>query len=220
MGIFDRMTLLAKANINDLIDKAEDPETIAKQVIHDLEDALRQGSMGVAASIAEEKKLKTLMDQAEEEGKLWYKRAADALEKGDEALAKEALKRKLNFDQDLSRYMIQHEAQFEQVKMLKNNLSLLERNIEEAKRRRDALIARNKTAEAQKKIAETLSKASKLNPLDALDRMEQKVTMTEAQAQAYGEMQHSSVEQHFDALEKEKSLEEALEELKAKISQK
>ena len=220
MGIFDRMTTLAKANINDLIDKAEDPETIAKQVIHDLEDALRQGTMGVAASIAEEKKLKTLMDQSTNEAELWYKRAADAMEREDEGLAKEALKRKLGYDQDLSRYVIQHEAQASQVKMLKENLSLLESNIEDAKRRRDALIARNKTAEAQKKIAETLSKASKINPLEALDRMEQKVNLTEAQAQAFGELRHDSLEQQFNALDKEKSVDEAFEELKSKLVKK
>lgn len=220
MGIFDRMTTLAKANINDLIDRAEDPEVIAKQVIHDLEDALRQGSMGLAASIAEEKKLKTLMDQAASEAELWYKRAADALERGDEPLAKEALKRKLGYEQDLSRYVIQHEAQESQVKMLRDNLSLLESNVDEAKRRRDALIARNKTAEAQKKIAETLSKASKINPLEALDRMEQKVNMVEAQAEAFGELRQDSLEQHFNALDKEKSVEEALEELKNKMAQK
>lgn len=220
MGIFDRMTTLAKANINELIDRAEDPEVIAKQVIHDLEDALRQGSMGLAASIAEEKKLKTLMDQAAAESELWYNRAADALERGDETIAKEALKRKLGYDQDLSRYVIQHEAQETQVKMLRENLSLLESNVDEAKRRRDALIARNKTAEAQKKIAETLSKASKMNPLEALDRMEQKVNLTEAQAEAYGELRHDSLEQHFNALDKEKSVDEALEELKNKLAHK
>ena len=71
MGIFDRMTTLAKANINDLIDRAEDPEVIAKQVIHDLEDALRQCNLGLAMFIAEEKKLKTLVEQANEDVELW-----------------------------------------------------------------------------------------------------------------------------------------------------
>lgn len=218
MGIFDRITTLAKSNINDLIDKAEDPEKIAKQVIHDLEEALREASTGVAASITEEKKLKALIDEAADESERWERRAMQAVEKGEDELAKEALKRKAGFDQDLARYTENHAVQVEQVKMLKDSLRLLEGKIEDAKRRRDALIARSKSAEAQKKIAETMSKASKLNPLDALDRMEDKVTMVEAQAQAYTELKQDSLEDKFAELDKEASADDALAALKAKMA--
>lgn len=218
MGIFDRITTLAKANINDMIDKAEDPEKVAKQVIYDLEEALREASTGVAASITEEKKLKALIDEVTDESERWEKRAVTAVEKGDDELAKEALKRKVGFDQDLARYTASHAVQLEQVKMLKESLRLLEGKIEDAKRRRDALIARSKSAEAQKKIAETMSKASKLNPLDALDRMEDKVAMVEAQAQAYTELKQDTLEDKFAELDKETSADDALAALKAKMA--
>lgn len=220
MGIFDRITTLAKANINDMIDKAEDPEKIAKQVIYDLEQALQEASTGVAAAITEEKKLKALILESEDESERWEKRAMAAVEKGEDTLAKEALKRKAGFDQDLARYREQHAVQAEQAKMLKDSLKALESRIEEAKRRRDALIARSKSAEAQKKIAETMSKASKLNPLDALDRMEDKVAMTEAQAQAYQELKQDSLEDQFRELDKEAQVEDDLAALKAKMAKK
>ncbi len=218
MGIFDRISTLAKSNVNDLIDKAEDPEKIAKQVIHDLEEALRQASTGVAASITEEKKLKSLIDEVTDESERWEKRAIAAVEKGEDELAMEALKRKAGFDEDLARYTESHTVQAEQVKMLKESLRLLEAKIEDAKRRRDALIARSKSAEAQKKIAETMSKASKLNPLDALDRMEDKVNLVEAQAQAYSELKQDRLEDKFAELDKESSAQDALAALKAKMA--
>ncbi len=218
MGIFDRINILAKSNINDLIDKAEDPEKIAKQVIYDLEEALREASTGVAASITEEKKLKSLIDECEDESERWEKRAMTAIEKGEDDLAKEALKRKGGFDNDLTRYRESHIVQLEQVKMLKDSLRLLEGKIEDAKRRRDSLIARSKSAEAQKKIAETMSKASKLNPLDVLDRMEDKVAMVEAQAQAYTELKQDSLEDKFAELDKESGADDALAALKAKMA--
>jgi phage shock protein A len=218
VGIFDRINILAKSNINDLIDKAEDPEKIAKQVIYDLETALREASTGVAASITEEKKLKALIDECEDESERWEKRAMTAIEKGEDDLAKEALKRKGGFDNDLVRYRESHTVQLEQVKMLKDSLRMLEGKIEDAKRRRDSLIARSKSAEAQKKIAETMSKASKLNPLDVLDRMEDKVAMVEAQAQAYTELKQDSLEDKFAELDKESGADDALAALKAKMA--
>lgn len=218
MGIFDRINILAKSNINDLIDKAEDPEKIAKQVIYDLEEALREASTGVAASITEEKKLKALIDECEDESERWEKRAMTAIEKGEDDLAKEALKRKGGFDNDLTRYRESHTVQLDQVKMLKDSLRMLEGKIEDAKRRRDSLIARSKSAEAQKKIAETMSKASKLNPLDVLDRMEDKVAMVEAQAQAYTELKQDSLEDKFAELDKESGADDALAALKAKMA--
>lgn len=218
MGIFDRITNLAKANINDLIDKAEDPEKIAKQVIYDLEEAFKEATAGVAAAIMEEKKLLTLMTQAQEESVKWEKRAMAAIEKGDDQLAKEALKRRISFEEDSKRYHSEHEDRLDQVRELKESLRLLEDKIDEAKRRRDALIARSKSAEAQVKIAKTLNGAAQTDPMEALKRMEEKVMMTEAQAEAYAEIKSESVESKFKKIEKEESVEDALIALKHKMN--
>lgn len=218
MSIFERITNLAKANINDIIDKAEDPEKIAKQVIYDLEEAFKEATAGVAAAIMEEKKLLTLMTQSKEESLKWEKRAMAAIEKGDDALAKEALKRRISFEDDSKRYESEHENRLDLVRELKESLRMLEDKIDEAKRRRDALIARSKSAEAQVKIAKTLSGASQTDPLEALKRMEEKVMHTEAQVEAYAELKSESVESKFKKLESEDTLENELAALKSKMN--
>lgn len=218
MSIFERITNLAKANINDIIDKAEDPEKIAKQVIYDLEEAFKEATAGVAAAIMEEKKLLTLMTQSKEESLKWEKRAMAAIEKGDDALAKEALKRRISFEDDSKRYESEHENRLDLVRELKESLRMLEDKIDEAKRRRDALIARSKSAEAQVKIAKTLSGASQTDPMEALKRMEEKVMHTEAQVEAYAELKSESVESKFKKLESEDTLENELAALKSKMN--
>lgn len=218
MGIFDRITNLAKANLNDLIDKAEDPEKIAKQVIYDLEEAYKEASAGVAASIAEEKKLHSLLMSSEEESQKWEKRAMAAIEKGDDALAKEALKKRISFDDDAKRFKAEHENRLDQVRDLKESLKLLEEKIEDAKRRRDSLIARSKSASAQAKIAKTMNSVSHTDPLEALKRMEEKVIMEESVAVAYTELKSESTEAKFAAIEKEVTVDEALSALKSKMN--
>lgn len=217
MTIFDRIATLAKANINDLIDKAEDPEKVAKQVIYDLEQILRESSAGLAAAIAEEKRLQGQIRLLSEDSDKWEKRAATALEKEDEALAREALKRKLEADEEAARHEEYLEKQSERVKDLRSNLKTLEAQIEDAKRRRDALIARNNSAEAQKKMAMTMSKASSANPMEALDRMEAKVMLTEAKAEAFGELKRERMEDKFKAMDQEDAVSEALAALKEKV---
>lgn len=217
MTIFDRIATLAKANINDLIDKAEDPEKVAKQVIYDLEQILRESSAGLAAAIAEEKRLQGQIRLLTEDSEKWEKRAATALEKEDESLAREALKRKLEADEEMARHEDYLEKQAERVKDLRSNLKTLESQIEDAKRRRDALIARHNSAEAQKKMAMTMSKASSTNPMEALDRMEAKVMLTEAKAEAFGEIKREQVEDKFKAMDQEDAISEALAALKEKV---
>ncbi len=223
MSIFERITQLLKANVNDLIDRAEEPEKIAKQVIYDLEETVKEVSAGVAAAIAEEKRLLGLKNTASEEVAKWEKRAMAAIEKGDDTLAKEALKRKLEADRELKLYEQSHENQLDQVRSLKEGLRALDEKVKEAIRRRDALIARKRSAEAQKTLSETLGKAGSLGHMDALNKMEEKVNHMERTAEAYEtlneERRAQDLDSHFENLDKDEALEEAFSALKAKMKQ-
>jgi|LSQX01.2.fsa_nt_gb phage shock protein A len=220
MSIFKRFSDVVRANINALIDKAEDPEKMANQIIMDLEKLQREATQGVAATIAEEKRLKRLVEQNRAEMEKWEARAIDCLKRGDEALAREALAQKQRFEADFANYCRQHEAQVEQVNALKENLRQLNEKIEEAKRRRDAIIARSKAARTQSAISQAMSETTTGDLLGKLDKMEEKVQQKEAMAEAYAELSlGDDIERRFREAEKQKSVDEELAALKEKLNQ-
>src|SRR5205809_4202715 len=99
MGILDRVSTLLRANINDLIDRAEDPEKVVRQLIYDMNNNLLQVKTQVAASIADEKQLKQRWDDNESKSQEWQRRAELAVEKSQDDLAREALARRNSFQQ-------------------------------------------------------------------------------------------------------------------------
>jgi len=137
MSILDRFSDVVKSNINALIDRAEDPEKMANQIILDLEKIQKEVTEGVALSIAEEKRLKTLVEQNRNDAERWENRAVEALKKGEEAMAREALQQKQKAEGDYETYRLQHEKQVAAVSTLKDNLRQMNEKIEEARRRRD-----------------------------------------------------------------------------------
>jgi len=219
MGIFSRFSDVVRANINALIDRAEDPEKMANQIILDLEKMQREATQAVAATIAEEKKLKQLVEQNRAEMEKWEARAVESLKRGDEGMAREALAQKQKFEADFETFSRQHQAQVEQVNTLKENLRQLNEKIDEAKRRRDALIARNRAAEAQSTISQAMSSSTTSDVLGKLDKMEEKVRQKEATAEAYTELnQEDDLESRFKEAEKKKSIDDELAALKEKLN--
>lgn len=218
MGILNRFSDVVKSNINALIDRAEDPEKMANQIILDLEKIQQEVTAGVASSIAEEKRLKNLVEQNSAEVKRWENRAIESLKRGEDDMAREALQQKNRFQQDYETYRQQHEQQVAAVNQLKENLRQMNQKLDEARRRRDNLIARQTTARTQKTMAKATSTASSLDVMGKLDRMERKVDETAAMAQAYQELnQEGDLEARFKKMENEQSIESELEALRAKI---
>jgi phage shock protein A len=188
MGIFDRLSTLIKSNLNDLISSAENPEKMLNQIIVDMRNQLAKAKQQVAASIADEKRLK---DQADSEFKLadeWDKRAMLAVNEGRDDLAKQALLRgqeHLEHGQQLATTWETHKVETEK---LKQSLRDLNDKIEEAKRKKNLLLARQRRAEAQARISQTMSGLSDNSAFDAFARMEEKITANERQLQAAQEI--------------------------------
>ncbi len=188
MGIFDRLSTLIKSNLNDLISSAENPEKMLNQIIVDMRNQLAKAKQQVAASIADEKKLK---DQADAEFKLaddWDKRAMLAVNEGRDDLAKQALLRgqeHLEHGQQLAATWETHKMETEK---LKQSLRDLNDKIEEAKRKKNLLLARQRRAEAQARISQTMSGLSDNSAFEAFARMEEKITSNERQLQAAQEI--------------------------------
>ncbi len=188
MGIFDRLSTLIKSNLNDLISTAENPEKMLNQIIVDMRNQLAKAKQQVAASIADEKRLK---DQADAEFKLaddWDKRAMLAVNEGRDDLAKQALLRgqeHLEHGQQLASTWEAHRSETEK---LKQSLRDLNDKIEEAKRKKNLLLARQRRAEAQARISQTMSGMGDNSAFEAFARMEEKISTNERQLQAAQEI--------------------------------
>ena len=156
MGIFAASPRSSKSNLNDLISRSEDPEKMLNQVVLDMNNQLVEAKKQVAVSIADEKRLAKQSEQEMANAAEWERRAMLAIRAGDDDLAKEALARKKEHDQLASTYKDQWQKQKNAVEQLKTALRMLNNKIEEAKRKKNVLIARKKRAEAQKAIQETM----------------------------------------------------------------
>ncbi|MDE5094202.1 MAG: PspA/IM30 family protein, partial [Trichodesmium sp. St11_bin5] len=146
MGLFDRISRIFRANVNEMVNNAEDPQKILEQSILDMQEDLVQLRQAVASGIATQKRTQQQYNQAESQAKQWYSRAQLALQKGDENLAKEALQRKNTYSQTANTIKVSLESQTSQVETLKRNLTALEGKISEAKAKKDILNARLKAA--------------------------------------------------------------------------
>lgn len=221
MGIFARLARLIKSNINDLISRSEDPEKMLNQIVIDMNTQLIEAKKQVAASIADEKRLAKQAEQEASNAAEWERRAMMAVRAGDDNLAKEALSRKKEHGALAEQYQQQWQKQKASVDQLKLALRALNTKIEEAKRKKNLLIARKKRAEAQKAIQATMSGMRTASAFEAFDQMAEKIETMEAEAEAGAELAEEytgDVLAHkFSELEATAGAEEDLEALKRKM---
>jgi len=221
MGIFSRLAQLIKSNLNDLISKSEDPEKMLNQVVLDMNTQLVEAKKQVAASIADEKRLAKQHEQEIANAAEWERRAMMALRAGNEELAKEALARKKEHDSLAATYQDQWGKQKKAVEQLKTALRMLNEKIEEAKRKKNVLIARKKRAEAQKAIQETMTGLRDQSAFETFDRMAGKIDQLEAEAEAGAELQEEYtgdiLASKFAGLERTAGADEELLALKQKM---
>jgi phage shock protein A len=221
MGIFSRLAQLIRSNLNDLISRSEDPEKMLNQVVLDMNNQLVEAKKQVAASIADEKRLAKQFEQEMANAAEWERRAMMALRAGNEELAKEALGRKREHDELAATFKEQWTKQKAAVDQLKKALRLLNDKIEEAKRKKNVLIARKKRAEAQKAIQETMSGLRDQSAFETFDRMSQKIDQIEAEAEAQGELAEEYtgdvLASQFQSLERSATADDDLVALKRKM---
>ena len=221
MGLFARLGTLIKSNINDLVSKAEDPEKMLSQILTDMKNQLVEAKKQVAVAIGDEKRLKKQWDDEIASAKEWERKAMLAVQAGDDNLAKEALARQKEHAQSAVQFEEQWHLQRDSVEKLKEQLRTLNTKIEEAKRKKNILVARAKRAEAQRTIQSTMAGLSDTSAFDTFDRMAEKVDQLEAEAEATtelaGELTGDTLQQKFKALESHGNSDYALQELKAKM---
>src|SRR5579884_1991540 len=215
MGIFDRLSTLIRSNINDLISRAEDPEKMLNQLIVDMRGQLAKAKQQVAAAIADEKRLAAQVEQERKSAEEWERRAMLAVQQGRDDLAKQALLRHNEHGQhavQLHDTWLKHREETEKLKL---SLRQLNDRIEEAKRKRSVLIAR------QKRVQETLSSIGDTSVFETFERMAEQIEHEErkliAAAEVNEELSGDALVKQFQALEVRVDADQQLLELKRKM---
>lgn len=221
MGIFDRFSTMLRSNINDLISRAENPEKMLNQLILDMKSNLAKAKQEAAAAIADEKKLQADAEALKKQAEDWERRAMLAVQEGRDDLATQALLRyneALQGATQLHETWVKHKADTES---LKGQLRQLNDKIEEAKRKKNILVARAKRAEAQQRIQETMSGMNDKSAFESFDRMAEKIEAIERKALAAAEIQQEfqsdDLMDQFKKLEYKGTADQQLMDLKAKM---
>ncbi len=206
MGIFQKLSTVIKSNINDLISRAENPEKMLNQIILDMRDQLAKAKREVAAAIADERKLKAQLEDEVKQARDWESRAMLAVKEGRDDLAKQALVRHQEHAERAHMFQQTWQQQASETEKLKGSLRQLNDKIEEAKRKRNLLIAKQKRAQAQRRIHETMSGLSDTSAFEAFNRMADKIEDEErrtlAQAEVTEALAGDTLETEFLRLEK------------------
>jgi len=218
MSIFRRIADVFNANVNDALDKAEDPEKMLKQMVIEMEESVNKTTLGVAQAIANEKSLQRKLESARKSAEDWQQKAMQALSAGREDLAKAALEKKAVAEKNQRDL----EPIFTQAKdtalKLREQLNQLKAKLDEARSRQSTLIARSQAAKAQKQIAQSMGGVGS-NAFSKFDKFESKIELLESEAEAFGELSSSdrSLEDEFKMLSTNATVDDELLKLKAKM---
>jgi phage shock protein A len=216
MAVLERVATLVRANLNDLIDRAEDPEKMIKQVILDMENQLLQVKTQVAISMADQHLLQKKQKEQEDKAAEWMRKAELAVGKGQDDLARSALERYQSFTKLAEGYTHQVADQRLQVDTLRNALDKLDQKLSEAHAKCDLLLAQHRRARALSHASDAQLAVGDQGNVASFERMRQKVMRSEAVSQAKAEFVADDVDRRFDLLEKEDEIGRLLDELKAR----
>jgi phage shock protein A len=216
MSLMERVSTLLRANLNDLIDKAEDPSKMIKQVILDMENQLLQVKTQVAISIADQHMLEKKQKENDAKAVEWMRKAELAVDRGQDDLARAALERHKSCERTAESFREQVADQRAQVEMLKAVLGKLEQKLSEAQSKSAMLLAQHRRARALGKASDARLAIGSGSAIRTFDRMKDKVMHQEAVSQAKSELAGDNLDDRFAQLDRDDEVDRALAELKAR----
>jgi phage shock protein A len=221
MSIFDRLSTLIRANINDMLDRAEDPEIMLSQILRDMESEIGKARTQVAEMMAQEKLFRDDLKSERERSGYMEDRAEHYVRDGNDAMAREALKRKADADANISVLDQQLQAQSDMVTRLRSQLDALVEKHQQAVGNRDNLLARHRRAKAQQQVSNTMRDLDITDYSGELARMERRIRQSEAMASAETELNNDMMADDtgsvFDDMERETKVDSDLAALKARL---
>ena len=222
MGIFGRISDIFKANVNDALDKAEDPSKMIKMMVVEMQESIAKATSALATAMAQEKKLERSYKQHATASQNWEQKAMQALSAGNEDLARKALAKKADAEGQANQYKAMYESASGTTKKLKGQVDTLKAKLNEAKMKESTLLARRDAAEAQKKIAKQVGSFDSSSTFSKFDKFEEKILKAEAEADAFAELADggtASLDDEFKQLEANASVDDDLAKLRAKLNQ-
>lgn len=216
MALLDRVSTLIRANLNDLIDRAEDPEKLIKQVLLDMENQLLQLKTQVAVSIADQHMLEKKQKENEAAAADWLRKAERAVDKQQDDLARAALERHRSYQQLFQSYQEQVEDQAAQVETLKSALRKLEQKLAEAKSKKEMLLARHRRSLVATRANRAEQSIGDRSKVATFERLKDRVLHSEAASQAETELLADDVGDRLAKLEQEDEIDRMLAEIKTR----
>lgn len=222
MGIFGRISDIFKANVNDALDKMEDPEKMIKQMVVEMQEAIAKATSGLATAMAQEKKLERDYKTHQQASENWEQKAMQALNAGNEELARKALAKKAEADTQANQYKQMYEQASQTTAKLKSQVDQLKQKLNEARMKESTLVARSQAAKAQKQIAKQVGGLDTGNSFAKFDKWEEKILKNEAEAQAFTELaegNNASLDDEFKQITQSSQVDDDLARLRAKLNQ-
>lgn len=218
MTLLDRVSTILRANLNDLVEKAEDPERMLKQVVLDMENQLLQVKTQVAIAIADQHVLEKKQAEHAAQAKDWHRKAELAVKKGNDDLARAAIERSLSQEQLAAGFATQAEDQKAEADNLRDALRKLDQKLTETRAQCEMLVAEHRRSKVVGRAAKARSVVGS-DQENTLTRMKSKVRVSSAQTAAANEvLTPESLEDRFRALENTDRVEELLSEIKSRQS--
>lgn len=222
MGIFGRISDIFKANVNDALDKMEDPSKMIKQMVIEMQEAVAKATSGLAQAMAQEKKLERDYKKHNQAAQQWEQKAMQALNAGNEDLARRALSKKAESEGQANQFKGMYDQASATTSKLKSQVEQLKQKLQEARMKESTLVARQEAAKAQKKIAKQVGSFDTGNSFAKFDKWEEKILKSEAEAQAFSELAEGTdgnLDDEFKQLEQNSSVDDDLARLRAKLNQ-
>lgn len=219
MGLFSRIADIFSANVNDLLDKAEDPEKMIKLMVLEMQEAMTKSTSALAQTMGNEKRLELQYSKLKASSEDYQNKAIMALKGGNEDLAKQVLAKKATVDQQVDSYKQMHDQAVTMTTQMKSQVDKLKLKLDEAKMKESTLIARSKNAKAQTEFAKQLGGFDN-NSFAKFDKMEDKVLKLESEAQAFNQLAdgQTSMDDQLAELQKNTQVDSELEKLKSMLN--
>lgn len=214
MSILTRIATLINANINAMIDAAEDPEKMVEEYLRQMRAELSEARAATAMAMADETRVRAQFERVRSESEDWRRKAEIAVQRDDDDLAREALLRRNNAQKLADNYQAQYEAQRDQVQDLRTALAKLEAKIDEAEAKRDLIVAKNRRAQTQEAITSALQSVDGTTADSSLGRMEAVADERLARAQAMAELSSQDLDTRFSDMESQQQVDDDLAALK------
>jgi phage shock protein A len=231
MVILDRIKRIISSNINSLMEKAEDPESLLKELIREMDENIIDLRNEIIRSVAGEKRLARRIESVKEKIQVWQENSEKAVKDGNDELARKAIARKIQEEQRMSDLAEHHKRAFESSESMKEQLKILEDKVQDARRRKEILVARKRSAQTQRAMlsaTQGFAKAARESnallsesesDISGVSSLEDDILRMETEAEAMQELttQEPTLEEVFEKSKTEEEIERRLKELKNKL---